>query len=62
MIAASGLGRCLHLTKSAGLSVSKLTISNSCAGFNVNGTSEVAASRGTSAAWIALPVCEYSIH
>ncbi|XP_054666628.1 very low-density lipoprotein receptor isoform X4 [Grus americana] len=27
-----------------------------CAGFNVNGTSEVAASRGTSAAWIALPV------
>lgn len=63
MIAISGLGKCLHLTKSASLSVSKLTTSNSCAGFNISGTtSEIAAAGGTSAAWIVLPVCEYSIH
>lgn len=60
MIAVSGLGKCLRLTKSVSLSVSKLTTSNSHAEFNISGTaSEAHAAGGTSAVWTVLPVCEY---
>lgn len=45
------------------LSVHKLTVSNSHAGFNTSGTtSEVTAAGRTSAAWIILPAGECSIY